>query len=73
MYLLNNKKFLNKFIELLSKRKEYFLIISNNIFLDLNLFSLLHINIQNAILLSIEALFDKIKEEIKEVDPLYNY
>ena len=73
IYLLNNKIFLNKFFELLSKKKEYFLIFSTNIFLELNLFSTLSIPNQNFILFSIDALFDKKKEEMKDIDPLYKY
>ena len=73
IYLLNNLTFLNKFIELLLKKKEYFLLFSVNIFIDLIIFSLLNMDNQNIILLNIQSLFKKKKEEIENIDPLKKY
>ena len=73
IYLLNNLTFLNKFIELLLKKKEYFLLFSVNIFLDLIIFSLLSIDNQNIILINIQSLFKKKKEENDVIDPLKKY
>ena len=43
IYLLNNQIFLNRFIELLLKKKENFLLFSVNIFIDLIIFSLFNL------------------------------
>ena len=68
IYLLNDKDFLIKLIELLNKKCEHLLIFGIEIFLDLLIFPLLNLNIQNIILISINKMLEN---PIKEKD-MYN-
>ena len=70
IYLLNNHSFLNKFIELLFKKNEYFLLFSVHVFTDLKIFSLLNNEIQNTLLINIKSLFEKEKDDLEEKDPI---
>ena len=63
IYLLNERTFLNKFIEILIKNKNYFLIASIHIFTDLIIFTSLNKDSQNIILSNLLSILDEKKDE----------
>ena len=73
IYILNNNSFLTKFLDILFKEKEYFLMFSVFIFIDLPIFSLLEQSNQNLILINLKLLFKKKEEILNESDPLKQY
>ena len=66
IYLLNEKSFLNKFIEILLKNKEHFLLCCIHIFVDFIIFSLLKNECQNIILFNLQSIFKDIYDEQEE-------
>ena len=61
---------MNKFIELLFKKNEYFLLFSVHVFTDLKIFTLLNNEIQNTLLINIKSLFEKEKDDLEEKDTI---